>query len=315
MASEITSSRDMLLSEPEIHKQAAKGQFYDLSSHNWNSLGRLEYALRSIFSRLTSYVASVEQACIRRSWKSIQDMPETPNAISQDIHTYFEVSRSRSHYLNIASRSITALCTKKLVAEGQIWQSAYPLSIDVQKDAKLRLFTISNIGKTVATVLSTDWGKLDFYDQTDKLYLHNECDLLYTESRECFGSDVVKSCRELIGKVKLESDTLGNTSTKIDIFMGRNIPLATVAAEGDPTTFVFRDFHTRKQVLAVAVLKGSYRNPKWSITFVANAINPKIRYELFVLALLKHSQKYHLGNPDREDPYIPNLEYAKQQMA
>lgn len=286
MSMNLVHEKDNAITESSIQNRAQECRFYLLSSHDWKTVGRLEWLLRTIFSKLTSYVYSAKQICIQRSWESIENMPESP--IRKTIEKHFDDSRSPTHYLNPAARSITAIYFEKLV------ESPDSLQIKVKEDPKQRFFKLYENGKRSATAVSSGWGQIDFYGTDNKLTTRNRLDALYDAGNN-----------DLIAEVIIKSDHVSwnkiKSTTQIDIRLKTGTPLAKVEAEGNPTTFVFRDPVTNKK-LALAVWSPKVTEQKWFVVFISDP-TPERKY-LFTWALLKHSQK-HLSSTETK-PYIRN---------
>ncbi len=172
-----------------------------------------------------------------------------------------------------------------------------PDHFHVTQDRALRAFRVAEEGKHLGTILSSDYGVFDFYnEQGEKLWV-NRFDSLF----DCAGT--------CIAHVRLESDGFFHSSTWVEILSANEELLVIVQAEGDGKCFVFRDGKNKKP-LAVALWSwmptGTYW-PSWRDYYVQNwevmlidgkrLDEKKIPAIFLIWALLKHSQK-HFPNPD-----------------
>jgi hypothetical protein len=282
------------VSEQEIRNHSLQGQFYNHSSNDWNSIGSLEWLLRSIFYQLGCSF-SVEQACTMYSWQSIDNMATIPEEIQKNIEHHFTQSRSRNHYLNAASPSITAIYYKTLPQGGQCV---------IMQDAKQRSFRVLKDGTPSLTVVSSAYGRLDFYEteKNNQLGFVNTLDKLREEGmpNRTWSVKVASDYASLW-------DSIFNRPTRIDLFSPTEEKLFTVAAEGDSTSFVFREPTTQK-IVAIAMWDQKNRwssEPGRQTWQVAKLPDGDIPLCLLTWMLLKHSQK-HLPSPNAL-PFVENF--------
>lgn len=259
----------------EIQKSYEQGLWLNGSTKTWDSLSTVESLLRSIFSRVPySGVDSTTQACLRYSWESIQLLPKTPTGITKTIDKCFK-SLTPEHSLNSVVPTIASIYMKT-VAKNQV--------ITIQEHPKLRQFEISSEGFLQSTVYKRELGKLDFHDQNNNLHLTSEENALYNSSNQCRGKvDVQSNHQNFVSKLCYGS------STKIKILSGGNTFVATMQAEGDTKTFVFRD--NAQKIVALALWTPSIESSpqRWEFTLLSK--QHQIYRDLFLLALLTHSQK------------------------
>ncbi len=273
----------------DIQASAKKGMWLNCASSTWNSMGKIEWLLRSILSHVPYLgVESAYHANLRYSWGAIELLPHTPMGIITDIEKTFDESIAPNNPLNRVAHVVASIYLKNT-----------PNTVTIHEHPKLRQFDIYE-GKVLQNrVLNKDWGKLDFCDPQDQLQFINEENTLYN------------STRTPLGRVNVESDDQSlldklshGLSSKITIYSGATT-VATLKAEGDSTTFVFRD---GSKIIAIAVwtprqektLSHASSQQRWEFALLSR--DHVQHQQLFLMALLKHSQK-HMKSPNVR-PYI-----------
>lgn len=267
-----------IISASDIQTKAEQNAWLSPPTASWSSLGKVELYLRSILSRIPFLgVDTPAQACLRYSWEALQLAPQTPQNIALNIDTLFEDSIKPNNPLNRVAHSVTAL-----------YQRTFDTHIEIQEHPTLRQFEISSetqfetyseVG--IQTVFNTAYGVLVFPNG-----LINRGDVLYNSEDARVGS-------------------LSATPTRISILSGDNL-VATLQAEGNERTFILRD--TAQKIIGLAVwtpgVEKSFffaaKPQQWQFTPLSNE-HARLS-DLFVLALLKHSQQ-HMESP-KNRPYI-----------
>jgi len=188
-----------------------------------------------------------------------------------------------------------------------------PNQFHIKQDPTLRVFHVFEDDNYFGCVVNSGYGELDFYDSKKEKKYGNIRDDLYDD----FGR---------IGSVKFLSDFDWyywlTRPARIELFSKKNMLLATLRAEGDNYSFVFRDAETNK-ALAIAILnwiptKNSYFYEyyiqDWSVFIVdrERLEEKKILSVYLIWALLKHSQT-KMPSPndikyEHEPPDYPNFQ-------
>lgn len=198
-----------------------------------------------------------------------------------------------------------------------------PERFEIKQDRALRMFQIVSDHEFLGNVVSSDRGKLDFYNSSREIEYVNYEDSLF----DADGSSVAF--------LELASDNAWfprfSQNTRIDIVSQEGELLATVEAEGPENQFVFRDPITLEPIATAqwddsrysCARRKCFRLQDWSVT-VTN--REKIPYTLMVWALLKHSQKlfpapgdecpfevdYELDKPEAPFTELPNEFHIQQ---
>ncbi len=210
------------------------------------------------------------------------------------------------------TRVLTLFCLWASVA---VCDEQGPDRFFIEQDEELRFFRVLENEHCIGSVLSSEYGVLDFYDDHGEKRFVNQHDALYDYRGR------------LVGLVKLASDTewfwerksIFQRSTHIDIFSGEEKLLATLDAEGDGSCFVLRDAVDDKP-LAVALWSWRRNSQRlhflswiedyvqnwevmlqnWEVLIVDRARfqEDKMLHVFLVWALMKHSQKY-FPDPER----------------
>jgi hypothetical protein len=150
--------------------------------------------------------------------------------------------------MNLKKLSVVILCCINISAFTIDFTSGFS-DIDclnqfhIRQDNLLRVFHVVEDENYYGCIVSSSFGKFDFYDNKKEKKYENIYDDLFDDF-------------EKIGSIKFLYDADWNWITrpkKLEIFSKENIHLATLRSEGDNYTFVFRDADTNK-ALAVAIL-------------------------------------------------------------
>lgn len=273
----------------QIETEAYQGRYYNIEAHQWKSIGYLEWIFRNLLGIL-NFIDTPFQSCLRKSWKSIDTMDLLPIEIEQKIVEIFNASRERKSPLSPASPSITKIYTKILQKKGA-------RHFKVMQDDEKRLFRVFENGDVKTTIISTNYGILDFYNKDKINIITNKFDSL-----------IQNDSNSTIAEIKITNNW--QEKYKIEIFTSTKGFTASLCPEGDDHSFVFRDAVTHK-ILALAVWESlpwgrfySGLNQKWSVTVLDEEALHQIDMTTDILAwsLLKHSQQYLLGPNDL--PYV-----------
>lgn len=280
------------ITSKQITSEALNGRYYSYDTHQWESLGWLEKVIRNFISCFTWAVDSAYFACLRRSWKSIEKMPEAPTDIAKSIQNLFLDSRGHTNrqigrLSGVISRIYCNIQVQQGIASGN------PLSqILIRQPSCRRVFDISEGNQIIFSVANSEWGQLDFFNTAGERAFTNDCDTLYT------------AAGKRMAAIRLAVDYKMTAAMKI--LSEADLPRIKVQDDESKEWLVFRDATTH-QFLAVAAnyqandCDGLCIN-NWKITIFdpANLEENKI---LLSWAVLKHLQHYLFPSP-RDVPYV-----------
>lgn len=271
----------------QIRLEAYNARYYSYERRRWEGVGWVEWMCRSILNAMfPCMIESLETACSHRSWKSISKMPNIPKKIKKCIEDIFLDSRTHTNPLSSDSKIISKIYCRILWEIGK--NNGEPLNcIHIKQRPITHAFNIFNNRKFLFSVPSSGLG--DFYNKKKRKKIKNSYDALYNK----YG--------KRIAAIRLSEDYSGlfYLNSCMEIFSGKERPLARVQTDRSKKSFVFREANTNR-LLAVGILNS--RAPgkiNWSITIINHAYmkEKKIKSIFFAWALLKHSQRNHLPNP------------------
>lgn len=192
--------------------------------------------------------------------------------------------------------TVTVLCGEDLVC---------PNHFHIRQDPALRMFHIFDDQRVIGSIVSSNFGVLDFYDHKMEQKWVNHYDSLFDMSDNCIGSIKFTAATQWFWERK----NLFHQSKEIAIFSSQAEFLATFDAEGEEKCFVFRDPENRKP-LAIALWSWipdgipwfssyDYKKQDWEVIIVdrSRIEEKKIPFIFLIWVLLKHSQR-HFPNPD-----------------
>lgn len=272
------------LSGQQIFSESIKGRYYDYYSNQWESIGWLEHLIRHLFSRIFSWVDSVQISCASRSWKSIEKMHETPYEIKNRIHNIFMDSRMQNHPLRFYSKEICKIYHKEIVRNA-FSNNIFLEQITIQQYFQTQNLNIFEEGKLSYLIKSCSKDYLNFYAEENKLELKSIYDTLYTSSDMRLAS------------LKLSFDRSGEPNLKI--YSGEDELLAIGEADHTKESFVFREPSTNR-LLAVSIKEKLFGKIEWMLVIINSKKLSELKLPSIFLAwgILKFTQKHFSEKKD-----------------
>ncbi len=275
-----TSSEE--ITEGQFESEAAKSRYYDDGQNSWQSMGWLEWFVRTILSPFC-LVESVHRTCMSRSWKSIARLETTPSDIARRIDDLFFDSLMPTNPRYTYSDSIGHIFCKA--------HSDRQRQIDIQQQPRTRSFTVFQNQQLIYRVSSSAYGQLDFYTADDRMRFRNSFDSLWDEHAK------------RIGAIKLRVD-YKSLHSAIEILDGKDRLVMQVEETKNRELLVFREAITH-ELVAVAAFQRKDGWIHWNVTPLAqNFDENKLLHVVF--GTLKQSQHCHFPNP-MDAPYVKGI--------
>jgi hypothetical protein len=187
----------------------------------------------------------------------------------------------------------------------------------IHQEASRRTFTVSQEGRFLGAVLSSDYGRLDFYDADHKRIHVNHEDVLFDDTDKRIGLIRWEKDEESKKWFWQRKCMLYRFKTHLIFYEDADTPVFTLDEEGAGHSFVFREYETKKP-LAVALWSWSLLGNSsiaafddhvqdWNVILVNSPLmeEKNISFVSLIWTLLKHSQ-LHFPSPS-DYPFEPSL--------
>lgn len=265
----LTPVQENAITEKQLKSESLNGRYYSYEKHAWESMGFIEYVIRTI---LFLFIDKPSLACLHRSWQAIDDMPNIPKGIANNIKDLFLdalcPSNSRSSY----SGAISRIFCKTFQNNNQV---------DVQQHLTDRSFAVFHNKKLRYLVANSDYGILNFYNPKQQLVMSNDLDSLWSDDEK------------RINAIKLAVD-YSSMDSAMELYTGDDLLLTKVVDNKEKASLIFRDALTNR-LLAVGNLSKSTCLINWKITIIDQETLDQKQITPLLLAwtVLKYSQHHH----------------------
>lgn len=260
-----------------IESEALNGRYYNYQSRAWESTSLIEWLYRKVLGTLLcGVVDNLGKACQRRSWHSVEFMPEIPAEIKNKTLTLLLDSRFRTHPISAYGQSISRIFCK-IERDAAKGQGRCPNELHILPSHRSkRTFAILHGTMLSYLVGSSDYGQLDFYRGHQK-QISNSFDSLYDNGGK------------RIAAIKLGVD-YPRLPASMEVYSGSDQPLMLVDDLSELTSLIFREAGTHR-LLAVAN-KTQHGKVNWTATILDDKWTDE-QSRLLTWAILKYSQHYH----------------------